>query len=229
MSDPADISEYLDLITSEHNQQPKFVATVSAIVQPVADNKELLKQAYTYYDIDTAIGVQLDAVGEWVGRTRFVSLPNVFFSLGVAGLGFSEGSLQGPFDSGTYQTKLDDNHYRILLKAVILNNIWDGSIPDAYAMWDILLAGQTGLRLLIQDSGQLSMILALERISTAPIDAVLQAMFSTGELSIKPAGVFISTYIVQNTVNQPLFGLGVQNASIAGFGTGGFGTETAGG
>jgi ethanolamine transporter EutH len=115
------------------------------------------------------------------------------------------------------------------LKAAILNNMWDGSIPDAYAMWEVLLQGQTGLRLLIQDSGQLSMILALERISTDPIDVVLQAMFSTGELTIKPVGVFISTYIIQNTVNQPLFGLGVQNASIAGFGTGGFGTETAGG
>ncbi|MGC7970039.1 DUF2612 domain-containing protein, partial [Salmonella enterica] len=68
------------------------------------------------FDLDQAIGVQLDAVGEWVGISRNITVPlaGVYFSFDIAGLGFDQGVWKGPFDPDTGLTTLDDDTYRLL-------------------------------------------------------------------------------------------------------------------
>jgi hypothetical protein len=224
-----DISKYLRLVTSEHREKPNFIAFLSAVLQPIADNIELTESFYLYYDIDLAIGVQLDKVGEWVGRDRRVAIPNVYFSLDVAGLGLDEGYLRGPFDPDTYLTSLDDDHYRLLLKAVIVNNSWDGSVSKAYEVWDNLFGDAPPFIILIQDTGQMTMFLTLLNKSPLPIDVVTQALFNTGEISVRPAGVAAQYGIIQNVGTLPVFGLDVENDNIAGLDVGAFGQETFGG
>ena len=56
--------EYYDsLITSEHLNSPKFVATVEAITSPLVSVQETLETIIPEFDIDSAVGVQLDIVG----------------------------------------------------------------------------------------------------------------------------------------------------------------------
>ncbi len=221
-----DISKYMALVTSEHNDKPKFMALLATLVQPIADIAALLKSMPGLFDLDTAVGDQLDIVGLWVGVTREIKVPlqNVYFSLDTVGLGLDEGTLQGLFDPTTGLLSLPDEAYRTLLRARIASNHWDGTIPGAYSAWNALFEG-TGFGILIQDGNNMSMVYAL----TGPVpDAVTPALFTGGYLSLKPATVRISNYITPAIPNAPYFGIGLENAAIAGLDTGTFGNASTG-
>lgn len=222
----ASVNTYIALLAAEHVDKPKFVATVTGLVQPMVDLINLLQSIPDKFDLDLAVGVQLDIVGLWVGVTRFVSvaIPNVFFSFDTENLGFDQGTWFAPGDSTSGLVTLPDDAYRTLLRARIANNQWDGTIPSAYAIFDALFAG-TGQNILIQDLGGMHMLLAL----TGPIpDALTKAMFVSGLLNVKPAGVRIDKYVTPTVPSTPFFGFDVQNSSIAGFDTGAWGELTAG-
>ena len=69
--------EYLALITSEHRGKKKFEATVAAVVAPFSKLQAVLRGLPADFDIDQAVGVQLDAVGAWIGRSRRFDTPLV--------------------------------------------------------------------------------------------------------------------------------------------------------
>lgn len=148
--------EYLlDLVTWEHNQRPRYMATVALSVDPYIDGQNIALGYQTLYNIDTAVGEQLDFIGQWVGITRYITEPiNVFFSFDDIDedVGFDEGKWQSEFEftSLSHVIKLDDEQYRLLLKARIVSNHWDGTVEGAYRAWDTLFAG-TGYSVLIQD------------------------------------------------------------------------------
>jgi len=218
-----DIAPYLALITSQHRKQPDYIATVSVPLQGLADGLVAVQSLPAIYDLDNAAGEQLDAVGEWVGVTRVLKVPltDVYFSLDVDGLGLDQGSLQGPFDPTTGLVSLPDDAYRTLLRATVAANQWDGSIPQAYLIWDTLFAG-TGTTILIQDNGDMSLFFAL--IGPEP-DAVTMALLTGGYLALKPAGVRVAAYLIPSVSDTPFFGLDVENDTIAGLDTGALATE----
>jgi hypothetical protein len=221
-----DISAWLKLVTSRHKDKPNFIAMLSLVLQPLADIIEVTRSLPRLFDLDVAVGDQLDKVGEWVGVTRNITVPltGIYFALDTAGVGLDQGTLQGPFDPTGGLLVLDDDSYRTLLRGRIASNHWDGTIPGAYAAWDILFSG-TGFGILIQDGGNMTMIMAL----TGPVpDAVTAALFTGGYLSLKPAAIGISEYIVPAISGAPYFGIGVENAAIAGLDVGTFGTTSAG-
>ncbi len=92
------VSHYQDLLILQYRNKPKALGTLDAVIRPVAI--DLLPQAVeNAFNIDTAIGDQLDILGIYIGADRRV-------------LTFS-----GAVD-------LDDNDYRTLLKIKIsLNNL----------------------------------------------------------------------------------------------------------
>jgi len=136
----ADLTEYTGLITSEHNDKPKFMALVSALSQPAVDIRNGYATFSDAFDLDDAVGVQLDAVGLWAGIGRSVPTPlaGVYFSFDVDGLGFDQGVWQGPFDPDTGVTNLDDDTYRLLIKTKIGANHWDGTLASAVAILSIV-------------------------------------------------------------------------------------------
>lgn len=212
---------YLDLITSEHNQRPRFMATVAALVSPVVAAMNVVRSLPVELDLDIAVGSNLDVVGRWIGRSRFieVELENVYFSFGIDGLGFGQGTWFGPNDSIDGLSALPDDSYRRLLYFTVARNHWDGTVPQAIEILSVLLE-DTGLSLVLQDNGDMSMTLGL--IGTAT-DAVTLALFAQGFLDLKPAGVRL-TRVVPGFPGAPLFGFGVENSSIAGFGHGAWAT-----
>jgi hypothetical protein len=218
-----DITPYLDLITSEHRDKPRFIATISATLQPMADAQAVLATIPGLFDLDVAVGSQLDEVGEWVGQTRYLSTPltGVYFSFDTAGLGFDQGVWQGPFDPSTGVVALQDEPYRTLLRAVIAANHWDGTIPSAYAAWNIIFAG-TGYSILIQDFGDMTMLFGL---IGPTLDSVTKALLTGGYLTLKPSGVKIAGYVIPSVEGAPLFGFDVDNPTISGFDTGAWSTN----
>lgn len=214
----ADITPYLDLITSEHRAQPKFTAMLAAMLQPVADAGDLVGSLPDAFDLDTAVGAQLDVVGQWVGVSRILKTPlsNVYFSLDSDTLGLDFGSLQGPFDPDTGLVSLPDDSYRVLLRARIIANQWDGTIPGAYAAW-VELFGAAGINVIIQNTAVMHIIYGL----TGPYpDAITIALFTGGYLDLKPAGVLIDSYEVNSL---PYFALDIDTPPFGGLDDGAFG------
>jgi len=217
--------EYLNLITSEHRGKVKFEATVLANVSPLSYLQTVMAEFPADFDIDQAIGVQLDAVGIWIGRSRRVDIPltGVYFSWDdVASTGWESGSWQGQFDPDSGLVDLPDDAYRVLLKAKIAANRWDGTIPGAYAVVDSAFGD--GTYILIQDNQDMSMSIGISGIS---LSAINQAVLLGGYLPLKPEGVRIQYYMLAPSGGKLLAWDVVENDALAGWGSGEWGLEVS--
>lgn len=215
------IQDYLNLITSEHQKQPNFVATVSFSVAIPVQVQQLLDSMIPLFDLGTPpVGDQLDIIGKWVGVSRDIPIPiaGVFFTWDdTAATGWEFGSWQ-PLNQQTDITSLPDDVYLTLIRARIAANNWDGTTEGAYAIWAIVFPN---LNLLIQDNEDMSFMIA---ISGMPIDSLTQALLVQGDLPLKPEGIRISEYVVSVDGN-PFFAWDVQNIYLAGWGTGSWGAS----
>jgi hypothetical protein len=138
------LDQYLDLVTQLHRNQPRFIASLSALVQPMAELQASAEGLPQAFDLDLAVGPQLDAVGARVGLSRFIRepLPNMWFSFGYEQKGFGRGFWKGPFEVGSLLERLGDETYRRLIRAKISSNNWDGTIPGAQAIMETILSPQ---------------------------------------------------------------------------------------
>lgn len=240
-----DVSPYTGMITSEHADKPKFVATVAFAAQPFADNIATAEALETLFDLDTAVGQQLDTVGQWIGLTRYLKTPvaGAFFSWGTPGLGWGEGFWRSPGDSPGELVVLPDDQYRTLLRAKVVANHWNGAIDkdpslyvngdvngqlkpgaidtSAYAIFDAIFAG-TGFTFFIEDHGDLTMSLGLIGMNPDPLTL---ALFKGGYLDVKPAGVRIKDYVTA-TGSGKIFSWGIESPIFGGWGEASWATHT---
>lgn len=189
----AEVTTYSALITSEHDDKLKFVATVELLASGSVDQQNLLSSLPGLYDFEAAVGVQLDSVGQWIGLGRYQFVP----SLGTV--------------------TLDDDDYRVLLRAKILANHWDGGMESLNTILAQLFPG-AGLVLFAVDNQDMSFDLYL----TAGVLSSLQlALLSDGLLVPKPEGVRLNGII---DITGPLFGLDHDDTMISGLDIGAFPT-----
>lgn len=214
---PFSPSDYTGLITSEHRGKARFVETVSVTATPVADEQAFLAGLPDVFDLDTAIGVQLDAVGAWAGISRVISIPliQVWFSWGIAGRGWGQGIWKGPYDPETGIYQLDDDTYRNLIRLKIKVNNWDGSRESAASAFEAFYASE-GCRPFIADNQNMSMTVC---ISGARPPSLLFAIFAGRYVEFKPASVKLFN-VVPSIPGTPAFGFGVSNEYISGWGSG---------
>lgn len=185
---------YLDRITSQHRQRPNFVGMVDAVTRPAVDLQALFEQLRRAFDLPDAVGIQLDHVGVWVGRQRYLSTPleGVYFAWDEAGVGWGEGSWRGMYDPESGLVALPDDTYRLLLAAKVAANNWDGTRDGAYDIWEAAFA-ESGLIILLQDNQDMSIVVG---VAGAPLSAILEQLLVQGYIPLKPAGVRISYYAV---------------------------------
>lgn len=205
--------EYLDLITSQYRDQPKFTAMVSGCVSILVRIQNLLAELIPRFDVDSAIGDQLDIIGQWVGVTRNVVVPidGVYFTWD--GTDYSVG-----WDFGTWQpsggpdsvTALPDDAYRTLIRAKIAANQWDGTTDGAYEIWDAIFPDIT---ILIQDHQDMTYDLI---VVGAIIDSLTVALITGGYIPLKPEGVRVSAYYVSVDSN-PVFGWDMDTDLVGGW------------
>ncbi|MBU9819910.1 DUF2612 domain-containing protein [Rahnella sp. BCC 1045] len=218
------MSKYTDLITNYHSQKPLFVDHIDLITRPLSDVADAMTALITEFDIDEAIGVQLDILGKWIGRTRVVSQPisGIYFSFDTDGLGFDQGVWQGPYDPDAGFTNLSDETYRIVLKAKIAINRWDGTNESLPGILETALAG-SGLAMQIIDNQDMTIsiwVFAASGIDTVSLE--LLAAIRQGYLTVKAAGVY-SGEILTPSVGAEFFGFDLENDYIAGFDEGAWG------
>lgn len=220
---PGNVQPYLDLITSEHNKLPKFMAMVEGLLRPFADALAVAQSLRTIYDVDSCGGMQLDAVGVWVGRSRQLTIPitDVYFAFNT-GPGFNKGIFKLPNSPLGNVILLPDDQYRTLLKATIAANHWDGTVTGAYEAYRIIF-GPLGYAMIILDRQDMSM----DEVLAGPVpDALTLQLFLQGYLSLKPAGVRVRNRIVSANSSAKIFAFNApaDSPSLGGFNTSAFPT-----
>lgn len=214
------LSDYTGLVTSEYQGAAKFLATIAATAQPMVDNQALLAGMAALFDLDTTTGAQLDVVGLWVGQSRNVPAPlvGVYFCWGGTGPGWGFGAWKGPHDPSQGLTTLDDGTYRLLLRATIAGNHWDGTLAGAAAALANLFNGSSTPGTLIWIDDGLSMNMTFVVSGQQPT-AVFAAILRDGLVPLRPAGVSCN-YVQTSVSGAPVFCWGMNNAYGAGWGSG---------
>jgi hypothetical protein len=190
--------DYTQLITSEHNQKPKYTAMVKAVTDAWGSVQDFDKTLPLAFDLDTAAGVQLDAIGLWVGQTRLI--PGVLlveffgFSDNPAALTYGEEgfpSIGGRFyEEGEpidATSLLADPEYRLLIRGRIVRNHAKGLTADFVRAISFMF--QTTC--VIDDTaGNMTIGVYIGR----PITLVERAIILNLDILPRPAGVRIATF-----------------------------------
>lgn len=170
------ITQYLDLITSEHNQQPHFMAWLSAALQMVDDGVTVVAGMPTAFSVSGAVGAQLDVLGQSIGARRDVGVP------------LASGS-----------SILDDAHYRTYLQATIAKNNWDGTNVGIYAIWNTVFPTAS---LQVIDNQNMTMQVVVNNLA----DNIDTELITAGLILPRPAGVGLSVIEQTSVSQQAYFG-----------------------
>lgn len=182
------IGYYLSLLTAEYRQSsPKLNALLYVLLKKFDDVTNCMVKLDTASDVDSAVGVQLDQLGGVVQANRTV--------------GFQP--------SGGVSPVLDDDTYRIYIKAKIARNQWDGRIDSLYAIWTQLFPNGT---IVIQDNQNMTVDVVLTGVFTS----IVQDLIVNGYIVPRPEGVLYN-YVFGVL---PFFGFGQAPGFVDGFGVG---------
>lgn len=213
--------EYLNLITSEHRLKPKYIEMVGAVADVYVHIQDTLKSLVPRFDVDAAVGSQLDIIGLWAGISRVVSVPisGSFFSWDGSdySVGWDFGIWQSSFNSSNI-TILPDDVYRTIIKGKIAANSWDGTTDGAYAIWDRVF---TNITILIQDNYNMSYNLAFVG---GIVDTLTATLITQGYIPLKPEGVRVNTYFFP-VDSGPLFGWDLDSDYVKGWDEGSWASE----
>jgi len=177
---------YLNLLTVKTTVE--FQQWLLTCLNILNDVTNCLSSITSAFDLDYAVGVQLDTLGEIIGASRTVNFQP---SNGVSPV-------------------LDDNTYRLLLRATIANNHWDGRIGSLYPIWNNLFPGG---HITIVDNQNMT----AEVVMTGSFTSIVQDLISHDLIVPRPETVQY-TY---SFGSLPFFGFSTTNtAYIAGFDTG---------
>lgn len=176
---------YESLITSEYRPvSTKMMAFLRGLLQYVEDMTQCLATFTPAFDPDTAVGVQLDGIGARIGASRRVTFQ----------------------PSGGVSPVLDDDTYRIYIKAAIARNQFTGKIDSLQSIWQQLFPGG---RIVIQDGQNMTATI----IVTGAFTSILQDLITNGYIVPRPQAV-LYTYTFSTL---PIFGFDQDTAFIAGF------------
>ena len=206
-------NQYTDLIAGAHKQRPKFTAWVFTLTESLDTARNRLIELQTQFNLETAQGEQLDAIGARVGVSRNVptKIVNVFFALDdVDGIGLNLGIWRGEYDSEDGITRLDDSIYRQVIKTKIIINHWDGKNETLKRVIKQVLDnfGIESRAIDLNDLQTMHIALCITKSETPPI---VWELITRRILDIVTAGVG-----VEITDNVPWFGFDYDTASVKG-------------
>jgi len=125
---------FTNLIILQYSDKPKAKATIQSLLENSLDSADLINTFNDSFDLDLAIGKQLDIIGKIVGQSRTIPflLPKIFF-------GFEDTLNAGTFNkvamfdttqSAYTDLELVDKDYRIFIRAKIAKNFTSNTISS---------------------------------------------------------------------------------------------------
>lgn len=135
------IEESKELITDQFRDKPVFNKFLELLLSPNMELQEVFRQLMQERSLDTAVGAQLDLLGELVGQPRTLINADLFTFFGFLGniSADSFGDLNDPsvgsvWWDGEQSTRgnitLNDGLYRLLIKAKIAKNVTRATPED---------------------------------------------------------------------------------------------------
>lgn len=230
MTTQADIDDivrsYVDLLIIQYFNKPKARATIDLFV------RELLAQGILFdirdaYSVDTAVGVQLDVIGKYVGIDRFYTGQDLdgYFSLityeevdspppekiGLADYSDFDsniGSFLRYFDVLSSGLRLDDESFRFLIRMRIVQNHSDHS----HFSIDESMFRFFGLSVIPDSIGNMEMFY----FASSDVIEIARIAFEK-QVFPRPMGVGIK-YLIERSV--PFFGFATYDTTPSPFITG---------
>ena len=222
MSTTDDLKNYYsNLLIMQYNQKPKAIATIQAL-SGAAIASDIEGQVKAAFDLDTAIGKQLDILGNLVGVSRVlpVALPTPDYfstvdsdavSTALKGFSSSDTPIVVPYwyFYGAYPTvslwSMDDDTYRKLIKYIIQLNKSDFGLYDIANILVRVPRNPTTF-FGLGDTGQATAITGVGTVTPGPmqvvfyiyqngvVDLLWKAIVAAKALPV-PAGVEVLLYI----------------------------------
>jgi len=179
-----DAQEYLSLITSEHYGKINFTSFLATLIAYADDIVCPASNFDCFFDITNVTGSRLDILGEIVGVVRTVNFQP------------SDGS----------SPALDDNTFRLIIKAKIARNQWDGTIQQIPILWSNLFPQY---ELIVIDNQDMSIIALVYGF----LPGVQKDLIENGYIIPKPQGVKIN----YGFIYHPAFSYGLDNELFKGY------------
>lgn len=186
------MTDYSTLVTSEYKNSPNFLQTVQLTANGIGDITSAIQSLPALFDLDAAIGSQLDVDGQWIGFARTVGgvVLVQFFGFADDATALTFGELGSPAVGGRFYelgedtsttATLADPEYRLLLRAKILQNDWDGSVAE----FESAIADVIAMPTTIIDPGTNVVLI----MPSAAVDPVLSQLLTGFDLIPRAAGV----------------------------------------
>ena len=169
------IQKYLDQLGSGFKLLPRYMAHVRALLEKVEGAYDVVLSVPGAYDINNAVGVQLDAIGQMIGVSR--DMP--YISSGLSPVLY-----------------MDDDLYRKILQSKILQNTWDGTLASYKSMWASIFDGSTIIATYTDNFDMTATVNVSGEISST-----LQDLIQAGYVFPSPTGVGM-TYIVSSQTDR---------------------------
>lgn len=178
---------YTKLVIPQHRIQPKFMAWLNSALDPLLSAQRLMTSLRDQFDLDRAGGAQLDRVGTVLGVSRKL-----------------------PFQpSGNVSPIMEDANYRLILRAAVAKQHFDGTVPGLYDVLQTVL-GSTGLYFVAVDNQDMSVtMIVFGKVSSLVKDELQQGMVIP-----RPEGVSMTINVTANKV----FAWGIENEVFGGWG-----------
>lgn len=165
---PADIASYMELITSEYAEQPLFNAYIQAFLDQDLPIDQCMNKFNDIFNLDTAVGDQLDKLGSYVALTR--ELPVV---------------------DPDIPASLPDEYFREVIKARIRANFWNGTNEQLIELIDVTFPDA---KYEILDNQDMTLQIVMINHSATP---TMIALLFNGYIIPKPAGV-LTTFTIMD-------------------------------
>lgn len=171
MSKTVNIDEYLDLISTQHNIQPKFIEYNKTFLEKVKGINDLLYSFDEAFNLENATGTTLDIIGECVGISRYLNL--------------SDPVIPNP---------LTDKYYRLVIKSKVAQNHWDGTIEGLRAIASVLFPESAFDIIDYQNMTMEFMVI------DPTVDDVYKALMLAGKVMPKPSGVRVTWTVLDSGI-----------------------------
>lgn len=193
--------EFLNVARSRVTEQFKNKRIYDKYLQLLLSGKvelqEIIRDTMQLRSLDTAVGAQLDVIGDIVGRPRGLVTSDIFYYFGFEGApqGESFSSTTDPTVGGQWYS-LDapvgisrppsDEEYRLILKAKIIKNRTLARPEDVIAAYKFLFGAS---QVTIEELAPAEVRIGIGKILTNVERGLLFDLGGAGQLLPKPAGV----------------------------------------
>ncbi|WYN05060.1 structural protein [Pseudomonas phage UNO-G1W1] len=193
--------EFLNVARSRVTEQFKNKRVYDKYLQLLLSGKvelqNVIKDTMQLRSLDTAVGAQLDVIGEIVGRPRGLVTSDIFYYFGFEGAaqGESFGSTTDPTVGGQWYSlnapvgisrEPSDEEYRLILKAKIIKNRTLARPEDVIAAYKFLFGTS---QVTITELAPAEVRIGIGKILTNVERGLLFDLGGAGQLLPKPVGV----------------------------------------